>query len=284
MPVGRNCVGPALRSFLPSTDPRWNARSRVEIVSRAWSEEKLGIGSAPWIGDVSDTFLSVPQTATTDQSHRYLFRLASAALAPGRAAVLCGIRQYADLRVLGNAAIECVQVPVYRQIRTPSWSFLDANISWHLRWEPMLYSRTTPQIVDPAQTPDMSTSLKGDSSALLIQSLGPYVPPNAGMPPGGPVEHLGTWNDLRYSWDNTSWDLHIPLHGPGRLVLYCSVHQTNPDTRCPIGVPAAGYGVLGPEDAFVAGYEGEELDVFYGRVGGALVLDLLPEREAQERG
>jgi hypothetical protein len=118
---------------------------------------------------------------------------------------------------------------------------------------------------------------------LLVQSLAPvYVPPNAGIPPGSPVEFLGTWRDMRYLWNQTSWDLHIPLRGPGRLTMYCSVHQTDPDTRCPIFVPATGIVGLSPEDQFVSVYEAEELDVNYGYVAGSIVLDMFPDDEGEK--
>lgn len=279
MPAGRRIVPGFSKesSYLAAGDPRWHQRTRVEIATAAWDVDKLGIGSSPGIGDVASSALRVPDAATVDQTSRYLFRLAVAEFPRNANATLCGVRQYSDLIVTGIAAEGCVGVPVHREITSPLWTFIDGNISWHLRWETTRYSRGAYAPVDPAQTPDMSASFLGNSAALLVQSVVPYAPPSAGRPPGSPVENLGTWRDMRYPWSNTSWDLHIPLRGPGRLVMYCSVRQTDVDTRCPIAVPSVGLDALGPEDRFVAAYEADELSVRYGYVAGAITLDMFPD-------
>jgi len=124
-----------------------------------------------------------------------------------------------------------------------------------------------------------SPSTAGLDSALLYVPplLAPtYTPPGAGIPPGKSVFQLGTWHDLRYPWHDTHWDMSLPVHGPGRLVLYASVHQTDSDTRPRITIPTAGIEVLRPEDQFVSAFESQDVTVFYGRVAGALTVELFP--------
>jgi len=270
-------------SYLTQHDERWNdCPYVVELVSAAWDPDFLGIGSSPYEGDVGYTGIRVPAQPTVDQAHRYLYRLVGIEIPGGRMIVVRGVRQYVSLRTPGIAPPAGVQVPLEFDVESPFWHFIDGNVSWHLRWEANLQTRLN--VFDRNQLPGTSPSLAGlDSALLYVPPLFPpvhfgpdYVPPGAGIPPGKNVFQLGTWHDLRYPWTNTDWDMSLPIHGPGRLVFYASVHQTNSATRPAIAVPPAGIGVLRPEDQFVSAFESAETPVFYGRVAGALSVELFP--------
>jgi hypothetical protein len=55
------------------------------------------------------------------------------------------------------------------------------------------------------------------------------------------------------------------------VVFYCSVRQTDPETRGPALV-VADPGSLRPEDRFLATFQ----SAVYGRVAGAMVVETLP--------
>lgn len=260
-------------AFLAGNDPRWATRAVVELATQSFDADMLGVGSSPWRGDVASLGLVVPTVATPDQTRRYLFRLLAAEIPNGKAMIIRGIRQLATIRAFGRAAVDCVAVPFELEVTSPGWHFFDGNISWHLRWEPNLYSPES--VFDPAGPPPaLSPSMSGTDSALLyIPPSLPYFPPGAGIPPGADVEFLGTWRDMRFPWTSTDWTLAIPLVGPGILRYYASVHQTNAATRCPLGPIGATVGR--PEDRFVAAFQADG-QVIYGRVAGALSLELFP--------
>jgi hypothetical protein len=61
-----------------------------------------------------------------------------------------------------------------------------------------------------------------------------YKPPNSGHPIGAGVGQLGQWSDLRYPWRSASPNypgLDATVDGPGSLMLWASVYQTNTRSR-----------------------------------------------------
>lgn len=249
-----------------------------------------GIGSSPVLGDISETGIRVPAAFTVDQRHRYLFRLCGAEIPAGKMLIVRGLRQLVTLRAEYNITGEAVPAPPLgtfafeREVTSPLWHFVDGNVSFHLKYTTQIQSvRST---FDPLQLPGTSPNMFGvDTSFMYTPNplgpfLGPYNPPGAGIPPGRDVDFLGTLRDLRYPWDNTDWSLSVPCYGPGVVTLWASVHQTNPATRIapPQQVPPAPW-----TDPIADAYRPEDLFLIqhptckYGRVGGALLLDLYPD-------
>lgn len=246
----------------------------VELASESFDPDYLGVGSTAW-GDPTGLGVLLPTFPTRDFTTRFLVRLVQAQIAPKRAIMIRGIWQYATIRSAPETRAEgdcsTVNVPIELEITSPGWHFQDANISWHLRWEPNHFSAAS--TFDPAgQIPGTSPQTEGQDTALLyVPPFLPYTPPGAGIPPGSSVDFLGTWREMRYQ-DMQSRELSIPVIGPGKVTFYASVHQTNVETRCPITIPA---GVGRPEDQFVAALEADN-DVVYGRVAGGLAVELFP--------
>lgn len=255
-------------AILPAHDERWRCRNIVELVSASFDPDKAGVGSSPYVGEMSSTGVVVPEAPTTSQSNRYLIRLCGVQIPAGRAIILHGLRQAATLRCTREVS-GCPVLANELEITSPFWSFSDGNISWHLRLVPNVLA---PATADPAQQPGTDPNLNRlDSALLYVPPLTPYVAPNAGIPPGAAADLLGIWRDMRFPWNNTEWDLHALIPGPHNLVFYASVHQTNPDGR-PLMV-VADPGALRPEDRFLATFQA----AIYGRVAGAMTIETLPE-------
>lgn len=249
-------------------------RPTFEIASASFDPELLGVGASPYAGDASSTFLPVPATPTPDQQSRYLFRLCVLPVSSAQVAIVRGVRTYIDL--IGT--LEGSTYPFSVPVKDPNWKFTDGNVSWHLRrLDPGFQDFT----VDPNQVAGTSPRVSGSDSALLYTQLAaPYIPPGAGIPPGTAVDFLGTWRDMRYPWTAANWDmLRVPVPGPCTLVLYASVHQTNPETRptppdpdIPGSTALCDTSIIVVEDQFVSSFP----DARYGHVGGALLIELAP--------
>lgn len=263
-------------------DPVWSRSCPfiIEVATQAFDRDMLGVGSSPYFGDAGNVGLRVPNTPTVDQRHRYLFRLLGIQVANNRALLVRGLRQMLTIggypATGGRAPVGSATPPVELEVTSPGWHFVDGNVSWHLRVENDFQTRL--HVVDSAQQPGTSPSLEGLDPALIYTApiTGAYNPPGAGIPPGRDVGELGTFHDVRFPWGQTDWELSIPLiRGPGTVVFYASVHQTNPATRPATYSPAGGFG-LRPEDQFVATLERDAIGAFYQRVAGALTVELFP--------
>jgi hypothetical protein len=109
------------------------------------------------------------------------------------------------------------------------------------------------------------------------------------------VEDLSAMNEIRSPWSNTDWWLNYFLPGPGNLVMYASVFQPNPGTR-PVPNPPLTFQqtqALGPEDQFVQAYPPApppmpggigSSGAIYGRVAGAMTVELIPNKRFVEQG
>jgi len=262
-------------------DPRWkeSCPRRVELVSAASDPAKAGIGSSPWLGDQSNTGVTVLQIAGAGltPTNRQLFRLLSIDIPDGSLINIVGIR---TLVVIGQEqAVEGAGTFVWeREVVSPLWSFVDANVSFHLRHEPNQFSAW--EVADAAQVGGTSPMMSGEDSALLyVPPFAVYAAPGSGIPPGADVPYLGTWRDQRYPWTNTDWDIHVPVIGPGRVTMYASVRQTDPSTRqaMPALTPPAPFtnpvvDGMRPEDQFLLQFT----SATYRRVAGAMLVEILP--------
>lgn len=255
-------------------DPRWEKRAVVEVVTAAYDDDALGVGTSPYRGDLSTTGLRVPALASTPDD-RYLFRLAAAVVSQKRSVVLRGIRTLVTMRQEYLDEATHSTFVFEREVESPLWNFRDGNVSFHLRWSYPSQARRFAADADPAHLPAMSPSSWGlDSALLYAPPAAVYTPLGGGIPPGRGVDYLGTWRDNRFPWHRTSWDLQIPIIGPGVVTLYASVKQTNPTTRPQMPVfmnPVTdGWRV---EDQFLL----QHTQAVYGHVAGALTLELFPD-------
>lgn len=255
-------------SYLPSEDVRWRYRTTVELSSVSSDPQDLaGIGSTPFAGDLGITGIRVPDAPTPDSAHRYLFRLCAIEIPPGSAMRIIGIRQLATIRHFDESS----KLPLELEVTSPAWHFPEGNVSWHLRWQPEDFSALRS---DGAQQAGTSPNNRGHGTALLYRPpLAPtYNPLGRGVPPGNPIQDLGTWRDIRFRWEDNSWDgLDILIAGAGSIAMYASVFQPDPTNR-----PAfPKCDTLRPEDRFIADFPLAK----YGRVAGGLVVELFPNGE-----
>lgn len=226
-------AGPATQRMIALASEGGGALSGIRIDNRRpgrWSVSTMGIdpylqliGGDPWQSP-SYTGLQVPAAATTSAQGRYLFQLARARLQPGECVRLVGMKQYVDLAAI-YTVVDGPSTVFTLPVTNPLWRFPDGNISWHVRI-------VTPGWRDTRSSTNTDSVIFRDSSscALLYETLGPYVPPNAGRPYGKPLPYgdLGNFHDLRYPWrdSQSERELDIPILGPADIVAYCSVWQS----------------------------------------------------------
>lgn len=255
----------------------WRSRCPVvlDVVSSAFDFDNIALGSSPYVGDMSRTGIAVPTVPTVDQQHRYLFRLCTIEVPSGAAAVILGVHTAHTLRTLqaGNLhSVFCFR-PLEILVREPFWQPPNGNMSWHLR-EYQLREHRRLLTAGPA-TAGQDIYVDGDDTALLhadTVSLAPYVPPMSGMPPGRAIGTLGTWRD------NRDWEVFLPVFGPRKVGLWCSVHQFDSDELCSTNAPTD-LGAISQEDRFLYAFAANVSGVRYGRVAGALSVELWPNCE-----
>lgn len=242
-------------------------REVVEFGSASIDLDRSGVGGAPQLGDISSSGVAVPKEPTPSQVCRYLIRLCGVEAGPGCNLVLRGIRTAITLR---GDEVNSDGVPtglvLKHHVESPFWTFYDGGVTLHLRWQQQVFA---PLHCDPMQVAGTSPNARGLDSALLYDRRFPYVPLNAGLPYGVAVGDFGTWRDLRFPYTNNCWIESDFLVGPGALVLYASVHQTDPATRQdPESVKP---GML-PEDQFITSFKNARYD----RVAGSILVEFLP--------
>lgn len=208
---------------------------------------------------------------TSSSNTRYMFQLARAQFNAGQVARLVGMRQYVTIGQGVENGEDSTVYPIERPIVTPSWRFPDGNISWHLR-------RFELQPNTNANTHNRSgLSFRNSGTPALLYTrapdeMGGYA---SVRPPGNVViPDLGNFHDIRFPWlSDRAWDsLDIEIRGPCSIGLFCSVQQTDPDSRVTLALttpPAGGFGCLNPEDAFLLNFP----DTVYTRVAGSLIFE-----------
>ena len=154
---------------------------------------------------------------------------------------------------------------------SPFWAFQDGNISWHLR-----FLKGPPNGPVPGQNngqPGKSTDLYATESGLLVRYPDLIAPPNNGIVPGMELGGLGTFRDIRYPWGfGEVATLDFEVEGPGILVFFASVKQTNPATRQQIGnlgLTVAQRAQLLREEQFIAAFP----NAIYRHVSGAILCE-----------
>ena len=274
---------------------------KLEVSTLGIDEALQGVSTDPFTtsGQPTYTGLRVPPVLSTSSKPstqpRYLFNLANINFKDG----LClrGIRQGYTLGMDANEGV-LPERPIELWAKTPTFRFVDGNISWHL----VLERQTVKERIPSTDTQNWSY-LRSDASAMLYQTfVNTNVDPNTGAPlfymsgltaytpPDltGQLESvagLGNIHDLRFPWFNeNAWfgfgDDGILIEGRGRLTLYASVLQTNPNNRGNPSLTMTNLSSGGmPEEAFIQDYTvsgGEEepsLGPMYWRIMGALLIE-----------
>ena len=253
----------------------WRSRCPVvvDIVSSAFDIDNIGLGSSPYTGDMSRTGIAVPLAPTVNQQHRYLFRLATMEVPSGAAAVILGVHTAQTLRTVlegtDGEGSSCFR-PLEILVREPFWQPPNGNISWHLRqWQLREHRRL---LTAGPTAAGFDIHVDGNDTALMFAetvSFAPYTPPFSGMPPGRAIGALGTWRD------NRDWEVHIPIFGPKKIGLWASVHQFDSLLICPTTAPTD-LGAISQEDRFLYAFGSTGTGVQYGRVAGAITVELWP--------
>jgi len=263
----------------------WTA---IEACSESWDPDQQGSSTRP-NGQIAYPLLPVPITPTPggDPRRRYLFRLATLAVDAKEIAILRHVRQAVVIGSIPGPQADpaAAFAPLGFTVRDPFWHFVDGNVTFALRFLPGAPDDSN--AAPPPQTEEgVVPTFYGEGSALLVSptlargyvadflpgpTVVPYVPPNGGQPDGADVGDLGYLEDLRYPWTHAPGDdaLAPALRGPGTLVLYASVLQTDPRSR-----PAPVFSdvrALRREDQFVVGVP----NVIYRKIGGAFLVDLV---------
>jgi hypothetical protein len=276
--------------------------SIVRVASSGFDPVLCGVegsafGSMPSAG-LTNVGLRVPpapaQTANPDLGlpgvQDYLFQAATLKLPPGLCAKIVGIGQLLTIGLL-NTAVAPVY-PLVLPVRTPTWRFADGMVTWALTMV-----RQWPAIPPGLQnvlTTDSFVQTWSDSPALVYKTatfpaanldwrghpdnylaLTGYIPPYGGAIPGEPLGNLGEWQSVDYPWDGPYAQAKafnpIEVEGPGAIVLWIRVRQTNATLRTKITLPG-GPLVLPPtmpEEAFLAAFPTAQ----YWSVGGWLEVE-----------
>lgn len=250
---------------------------RFEVSTYGFDPNIQVIGSDPY-GGAGTLGLLIPATLPTDPSQRYLFMLAQAQFGAHESGRIVGLRQYVSLGVNVPSTARSIidgrdvgplcEYPLELEVKAPAWHPVDANISWHLtRVEPDLYQTSNPSNAEGFQF------LSADTPALVYATpLPDYHGPNGGRPYGTALDpQLGCFYDLRYPWQNDDEQyLDIEFEGPCKIVLWASVRQTVPGTRCPLNLTGTVTTLMiPPEDAFLVNFP---LAV-YARVAGSIIFE-----------
>ncbi len=251
----------------------------THVASAGYNQNLVMVGSSPFGTpmDSFDTFLAVPTRPTVPNlaaasSNRYLFRLCGWTIPEGHSARLIGIGEYTEIG-LTQLQEDGAQFELRRPVETPGWAFQDGNVS-----RGITLVRPPPSTsLFSLQGAPLSTSrnVYGVTPGLIFQGASPvpYTPPDAGRFPGSPVPGLGLWKDLRFRWSFASAPLNYAVEGPGDLVYWASVRQTDPETRTTLQLDdPSQLDAVTPEDRFVYRFP----DAIYTRLGGFLVMEVGP--------
>ena len=238
---------------------------------------KALVGSSPFNGDSSSTGIVLPAGPTPSQSRRYLARLLALEVAQDEYIVIHAMHQLLTIGTMLDVGDEQdpTQYPLEIPVTDPTWSFIDGNVSWHLR--KVGPKKTTSSLyTDFPFAPPYASDRQGMTAALLarVPTAGAYLPLNAGIPYGKSVSSLGTFRDLRFPWSQATADLNQRVDGPCQVVLYASVYQTDPDTRVQPSVIVDGT-YMRQEDRFVINHPQSR----YWRVGARMEVEVFTKTD-----
>jgi hypothetical protein len=231
----------------------------------------------------------VPNNPGAPALNRYLFLLATRQVQ--RRCKIVGISQYLTIGTNAYSGEGSPQVrPLELAVTTPSFRFIDGNVSWHLVLEPNPSPRTRPL----TDAPNFMQH-KADGPALLYGAAtigADFIDGVTGAPEGGyagngcitaytapavqsewrAIAGLGCFYDIRYQQNASSiWNPNIEIAADSdmRVSFYASVLQTAGTSPSQTSIPTPVY--LPPEEGFIN--SGWTNPVLYWRVSGRLVVE-----------
>lgn len=225
--------------------PRPVRPDSFEVASAGYDPSLQLVGGDP-SGTQTWTGLVVPTDPTPTFDRRYLFLLAWLRLDANRRGKICGIRTSVRLGANVESTVQGVPYPIEHELVDPLWKGPGGNYCFYLRRIPSPGQRLVYNIGDG---PSLSFQY-ANGPALLYQSLAPYIPPGAGVPPGVDLMPGGAWNDNRFGpWKNeNAWhSTDISVQGGCDIGLFISLQQMQKSKP----VPAPGTPGLDPDDAFL---------------------------------
>jgi hypothetical protein len=273
-------------------------RRRVGTSSYGFDPTLCGLGSDPY-GSLNQSRIRVPPNPSTGGAGEvpaqpaFMFQLCTVGL-PNRCCRLMQVRQILELGEDTNAGTPPVYPLIKRVGRSgagnPAFRFPDGYVSWHVRlvrqipvipWSSQSvlstdsfmwrWSASPALVFETATFPAADLDWRGHPDNYL--TLNGYTPPWGGQPLGENVGDLGTFYEVRFPDDDPSKQAidPIPVQGPGALVFYACVWQTNASARTKITVPASfSLDPELPEDGFVCDFTSAN----YWGIGGSLTVEV----------
>lgn len=272
---------------------------RLEVSTQGLDEALQGISSDPFTSSGNSTYTGLrippvlPTYTTPDKQPRYLFTLASVTFQNG--IKLLGMRQGLTIGMDANLGV-APERPIEAFVQTPTFRFVDGNVSWHLVVERQPARKQGAVATDtqswqklqsdsPAMLYQTFTNTNTDPSGAPIfymQTMTAYTPPALASLEG--IAGLGTFRDLRFPWyDPDVWlafgEKGVDIDGGGRLSLHASVLQTNPATRGSPSKTGTQISMPGsfPEEGFLQDYNVTGppiLGPIYWRIMGSLIVEI----------
>jgi hypothetical protein len=240
----------------------------TEIGTTGYDPDRVGVGSSPYRGDVSNSALFVPEAPTRAPELRYLMRGASVAVPAGSYYLLRGIRTAVTIGGLLFDPSSGGFLPIEMVVESRFWSFTNGNVAYFVMVEhgaprqeggegegrfPRSLPSMTPELygTDPALTYAVNAAGVAEDGIVL-----PYRPPSGGVPPGTEVPGLGIIRDSRFGHPQHGAleDFEFAIPGPCRVTGWISIYQTDPRTRSQLPVvlpPGATLEGFPREDVFV---------------------------------
>lgn len=256
--------------------------SVVELSGHGPNPARIGLGTSPWIGDLTDDLISIPPAppAVPGSTPGYLVRICALDVRVDRLFRFRGFWQ--DVR-LGFSQTNDVtgQTSVYEiPQRDPYWQFPDGFITWMIRVET---GRVDNALVNPDVSPRVGfLPYNAGSTASGVLYVAPfdgargsglYLAPGGGIPPGSGLGAHGAMHSLRATSFGTAQTVStdIPIEGPARVTFYAYVVQHNAVNVLPAPTgSAATLTLLSREDQLLIA----QPTLAYTRIGGGMFGDL----------
>jgi len=250
----------------------------IEVYTVGFDPDRVGVGSGPGPGNPVSSRLFIPSPPTTGADNRYLFALCGITV-PRNATY--HVRGFGQKLLIGQRTVNPLDGSITiheKPVSTPDWAFPDGNVTWSIRFIKGI--RKTAVLKPPVGAsplnagPSKTQNPYSSDSALFYKDsiVTQYEAPMGGEFPGDALVQPGTFYDMRNPWQGL-WQnlLDIPVKGPGEIVMFASVFQTNPQTR-PVFTPPPGFNPDGlvPEDQFLLDFPG----AIYRHIAGRMLIQV----------
>jgi hypothetical protein len=229
------------------------------VSSYGFDPALCGLGGVAYNGgDQLADGLRVPTAPTSQLAQQYLFQLATMKLTAGQCVSLTGIGQLLTIGLDTNTGTPPIY-PLKQNVTTPDWRFADVlPVTWALRVvrQPPLIPFASSNVLSTdsfawrwSDTPSLvyetatfpAGNLNWNGTPDNYTALTGYTSPYNGQIIGEPIGDFGNWNTIAFPWNArvTPEFEPVKIEGPGAIVFYAQVPQTNPATRAKITVPGA---------------------------------------------